>query len=427
MIDLLQERRQQLINVIRSSLGSSLHCDAFVTRIVDSQDISWESTLEAITDRTKEAIYEGYPAIAALGYLLSDEENQSEALFIEGLARLNQRGKSSLQGFFQDDVAVLGVASGISTILRRKGTSSNSSISWFCETVGNSAGSNTWTDPMRDLAKNLLDKNRLMRTFIPPDNIDQLATQVSLASSWPLSYQFTEPLTKWQREALLRGFLLESSPSDGELVRASVWLNALNYSLNLEAKQLVMSPPDIVKILERVQPSLKRWPYENQARRRGASPIRWLIDNEYNVQSLLWAILYPIFGADLDDEVYVEDWGNLRPRIDFGIRSLKTIIEIKIARSASDFIEFEEQIAGDLGIYFKDTNRYDRLIVFVYDDCDLAYPEKYEGLRQSLLQRERVEAVVIMRRPSMIPNREERLINSSGESTISSKTRKKGI
>ncbi len=49
--------------------------------------------------------------------------------------------------------------------------------------------------------------------------------------------------------------------------------------------------------------SCKRWVWEESARRKGADPTRWLIDNEYHVQSVLWAVLYPIFGLAISSRI----------------------------------------------------------------------------------------------------------------------------
>jgi len=48
------------------------------------------------------------------------------------------------------------------------------------------------------------------------------------------------------------------------------------------------------------------------------------------------------------------------------------------------------------------------MVVYVYDDCDTHSPENYDALRNALMNRERIEDVVIIRRPSMIPNRNQR-------------------
>lgn len=103
--------------------------------------------------------------------------------------------------------------------------------------------------------------------------------------------------------------------------------------------------------------------------------------------------------------IYLPNWGRVQPRLDLGIKSLKLIIEVKIARNTSDFSKIEGEIGEDLGLYFKDTSLFDRMIVFIYDDCDKAQPEKYDSISNALRRRDRVEDVIIIRRPSMIPNR----------------------
>lgn len=46
-----------------------------------------------------------------------------------------------------------------------------------------------------------------------------------------------------------------------------------------------------------VQVALKRWRWEERGRHGGA-PSRWLIDDERDVQALLWTILKMRSGAD---------------------------------------------------------------------------------------------------------------------------------
>ena len=161
-------------------------------------------------------------------------------------------------------------------------------------------------------------------------------------------------------------------------------------------------------MLASVQHSLKRWKWEDKGSRKDAAPTRWLIDDEYDVQSLLWAILYPIYGADLGDETYLPDWGNVQPRADLVIRSLKLIIEVKLARHPGDFNKIEQEVAGDLGLYFKQLDLFDHVIVVIYDDCNQHRPERYASLVHALRARERVEDVIVLRRPSMIPDRGQR-------------------
>jgi hypothetical protein len=95
-----------------------------------------------------------------------------------------------------------------------------------------------------------------------------------------------------------------------------------------------------------------------------------------------------MFDAELRDEQYLPGCGQLQPRYDFGIANLKVIVEVKFLREKADFRRVEEEVAADLGIYFSDPERFDRIIVYVYDDCDGQQPELYDGLRNALLQRD---------------------------------------
>jgi hypothetical protein len=164
-----------------------------------------------------------------------------------------------------------------------------------------------------------------------------------------------------------------------------------------------------VRLLQNTQSAMKRWVWEESARRRSTDPARWLIDNEYHVQSFLWAVLYPIFGSDLRDEQYLIGYGLKQPRADLIIVGLKLIIEVKFVREKRDFSEIEEQVSGDLGLYFEDPERLDRLVVYAYDDCDSQHPEQYDILKGALKARDqRIDDVIIVRRPGMLPPRNER-------------------
>ena len=124
-----------------------------------------------------------------------------------------------------------------------------------------------------------------------------------------------------------------------------------------------------------------------------------------------------MYGADLVDEEYLPSMGNVQPRADLGIVKLKLIIEVKHARNPSFFTKIEEQVAGDIGLYFVDKSRFDRMIVFVYDDSDSPRPERYGALRNALMGRNEIEDVIIVQRPSMIPRRGNRSNSASLSST----------
>jgi len=87
------------------------------------------------------------------------------------------------------------------------------------------------------------------------------------------------------------------------------------------------SAADVANLLVGVGRSMRRWAWESKPRTPMSDVARWVIDNEYHVQDLLWAILSPTF-PDLDDEEWLKSLGHHHPRADLAIPSLGVIIEV---------------------------------------------------------------------------------------------------
>ena len=138
-------------------------------------------------------------------------------------------------------------------------------------------------------------------------------------------------------------------------------------------------------------------------------PARWLIDKEADVQAFLLAVLYPYFVDQLEDEQYLQGFGLRQGRFDFAVTSLGLIVEVKVMRNTNDIKKLESEIADDLALYFKDGNPFRTMIVYIYDDRDKPEPENYPAIRDAFKRRsEHIVDVVIVQRPSMIPDRKER-------------------
>jgi hypothetical protein len=403
--ELLQRRKQYLSEVIKQSLPDSpIHSRSFVARIMGETYSAQQPSQLQIQTSPEEIAYFGYPDVAHLGFCLNVKALATEDVtnaFIVGIKRLQQRSSSSLADFTTDDLALLGVAEGIAKLSSIQDL--NAEKEWLLQLV-EAKTSSEWTSRMRALAGELLDSQGRLKVT-PRINVDTLALESVLRGVWPSAFYANPPLSIETLQLLLKSLLSEEPPQQGDLERAAVWLKALDTIVDVAVTRLLPNISDTVLILRRVQHAMKRWVWEKDARRRNTQPSRWLIDNEYDVQALLWLVLYPIYESELVDEAYLPNWGNVQPRADLGIISLKLIVEVKIARSPSDFAKIEGEIGGDLGLYFKETDLFDRMIVFVYDDCDSPQPEKHDSLRNALTKRERIEDVVIVQRPSMIPNR----------------------
>jgi hypothetical protein len=351
-------------------------------------------------------LYGGIPPLARWGFLSSYQPSQGE-VFANAVDRLRGRPSGGRDQLRDDDLAVLGIAAGISAI-STTGDVAAERRTWLLAIASETADPSAWSHRARQLAADLLDGAGRMRAD-PRGSADALALDLVLRHAWPTAFATTAPITADQRRLLMEDLLSMPLPADGELERAAVWLGALTLLVRGVAAELVPDIHTLIKTLKATQSALRRWIWDVKPNRTGVAPARWLIDTEAHVQAFLWAVLEPHFGDQLVDEQYLPGYGQLQPRFDFGVAGLKTIVEVKIARTAGDFAKIEEEVAGDLGIYFSAPERYDRMTVFIYDDCDLARAERYDTLRSALLQRDsRIIDVVIVRRPSMIPDRASR-------------------
>jgi hypothetical protein len=360
--------------------------------------------------------YEGYPRLVYLGFGIGATDSPAAdavQAFTAGLQHLRQRSEAGLATFIADDIAILGVADGIARLSGQPIPDLDNAREWVKGIADRPPAPAQWSTRMRALAGDLLDGRGRLKVSPDKSSVDALALELAIRDTWPHAFIGVAILDDEQRGKLLQALLTEAAPQVGDSERAVVWLKALDLIIATAAKSLLPTVSDTARILSDVQYSLKRWRWKERSARKNTMPSRWLIDDEYDVQSLLWAVLYPIFRSDLVDETYLPSWGNVQPRTDLGIVKLKLIIEVKIARQPSDFNDIEEQVAGDLGLYFKDTSQYDRMIVFVYDDCDQHRPERYASLKNALMHREHIEDVIIVRRPGMIPNRSARVIANS--------------
>lgn len=321
--------------------------------------------------------------------------------------RLRGRSRSGRDPLGSDDLALLGIAAGIAKADDTDGMNAERRT-WLRDVANENIEPNAWSNRVRQLAADLLDGAGGLRAD-PQGSAVVLATDLVLRKRWPGAFVTVPPLSVEQLRDLMTALLSSPSPAEGELERAAIWLSALDLLVNRISAELVPDFDSLAVMLEATQSAFRRWVWDARPNRREIGPARWLIDSEAHVQAFLWAILEPRFGDDLVDEQYLPGFGQKQPRFDFGVRRLKTIVEVKMARSASDFSKIEEEFAGDLGLYFMDLPRWDRMIVYIYDDSNVAHSERYDTLRSALRQRDlRIRDVIFAQRPGMIPPRNRR-------------------
>lgn len=409
--ELLHQRREELRSFIAGALGTSpLHSISFIARVLGEQVVRGLRADAVLIDPQnpgRNSRYEGYPWLAAAGFLLGGAVTIPDALaneFTAGVAWLRQRPSQEM--LIGDDIALLGIADGLARISSRPETDLQTEKTWFLELLSRNRPTAAWSGRFGELAADLLDERGRLRVRVDGRQIRLLACEPVLRAVWSSAFQQV-PVLETQERITLSRHLLTHHAIPHEPEEACIWLRCLELLADEAVTNFVPTASDVARLLRNVQHGLKRWVWREKGR-RDTQPSRWQIDDEYDVQSLLWTVLYPLFGAELVDEQYLPGWGLVQPRLDLGIKSLRLIIEVKIARAARDFKKIEEEVAGDTGLYFKDPALFNRMIVFVYDDSDKPEPQEYDSLRNALVKRSGIEDVIVVQRPSMLPNRSQR-------------------
>ncbi|MCA3718410.1 MAG: hypothetical protein IM674_09165 [Brevundimonas sp.] len=194
----------------------------------------------------------------------------------------------------------------------------------------------------------------------------------------------------WQRA-------LRFSGGEDVVPSAALLLKTLDIltDYNLPARLGQLNPRDVLRVLQEVRRSFKRWTWEDAPRTSKSAMARWEIENEYHVQNLLWGILAPLF-PDLNDEETLPPVGQKNPRVDLSIPSLGTVIEVKFMRPSATFQDVIEQIAADASLYATDP-KWTSLIPFVWDDARRT--EQHQKLIAGLEQLPSVIGAVVVSRP----------------------------
>lgn len=369
-----------------------------------------EDCLEAVR-------FDGYPALARAGYSLARDGSPIHADLVDRFLHFieQQRGRPAPRHaeFAGDALALLGVADGLRAVAQRGQPDAQRlevARTWVRELLEQHAGSDKRLNRARLLASDLLEEQgRFGRRLAQSDDVRVAALDLCLWRTWTDVLRTIEHPDTEQRRELFKALLMAQPPGEGELLHAASWLCALSVLTDEIAVAAVPDAHQVARILAATQGSFRRWRWEDRSTRQSTMPARWLIDKEADVQAFLMAVLYPYFVDQLEDEQYLQGFGLRQGRFDFAITSLGLIVEVKVVRATRDVNKLEAEIADDLALYFKDDNPFKTMIVYIYDDRDKPKPEGYAAIRDALKRRsDRIVDVVIVQRPSMVPNRGNR-------------------
>jgi len=111
---ILSDRKTELISRIKEEYGTSVfHTRGFVNRVLGYEEVKQFINADCFDlSGVSEAVkYEGFPYLAYLGFaigmgLRSSQEQTVIDAFVLGLNRLQERSRSSLDEFLEDDVAL---------------------------------------------------------------------------------------------------------------------------------------------------------------------------------------------------------------------------------------------------------------------------------------------------------------------------------
>ena len=362
-----------------------IHILAFNTFMVREYEGALESSAKEVIDN--QASHYGYSAY--LGYLLaiSNDDTSIVNKFREEVSHLS--GRTFFSGgraarFEIDGIALLGVAVGLYTI-----DATEDEKKWLIELLHESEkalASNKWDMSFIQSAKAILTD---LNWSVIIDNM--------LRVSIPFALNQTPEATIRQQAWEIASKIEENDSAVRHSVKRAVFDYCAYFIANLPINDV--SVTELISLLSNISQSMSHWTYETKTRVKGAPIRQWDIDHEYHVQNLLWTILKPVF-PDLVDEESLPKIGHMTPRYDLGIPSLQTIIEVKFMKNSGQSAckKLIEEIAADSSVYLTPKTDYERIIAFVWDNCQQT--EEYKVLIDGLKTLSGIEDVIILPRPS---------------------------
>ncbi|MGH8728999.1 MAG: hypothetical protein ACREV9_12795 [Burkholderiales bacterium] len=177
---------------------------------------------------------------------------------------------------------------------------------------------------------------------------------------------------------------------------ALLW-RCLRAAVSQTTAAVLQTPATIVHALRQFETSMKRWRWDSEQLQ---CPVQWRIRSEREVQDILWLMLRPIC-EDIEDEDTLPKFGHSSYRADFGIPSLGLLIEVKYARSATEFKAIEKQVLEDLVPYLKTPDRYREVVIFIYDASSSV--QQHDTTARALRSVPGITDVIIVCRPSQLP------------------------
>jgi hypothetical protein len=389
-----------LVRELKKLPGTGNLDEAFAAWLLQKGEISFQLESIACIVAKHTGGQRGYRDVAILGFAAASDvldESHSRSLR-EGLIWISGREPfldGQLMGFCTDAIGLLGITLGAEAV---KDESIKAQVhEWLNRFIKQSFESRL-CDWQKCLLCTVPQLGNSSSHFSLPDSSHLADVRVALRSKGILDYsKASEEQDQIDTLSLLKREAGNSIP----VARAALRLAAFNSIQQIAPAVSLVRPSieDVSRILNRVPAALRRWTWESKPRTRGGEARKWHIDNEYHVQNFLYFLLAPIF-PDLKEEDYTPSIGQMHPRADLGIPSLKLIIEVKFMRSTDKPQDMIEQIAADLSLYLVNGSSYRNIIAFIWDES--CQSQEHDLLRSGLKQLPGIVDAVIMSRPGSL-------------------------
>lgn len=222
-----------------------------------------------------------------------------------------------------------------------------------------------------------------------------------------LHYRGLRRIMDYQKRVTLTSNFMGEFREQATVDSTTALLCLMIYVFDKVSQDIAMVPPngwtldDLLHFLKHIPAGLKRWTWEVTGRTKNANPVKWLIENEYHVQNLLYILLAPIF-EDVMDEVYLQPVGQKTPRMDIYLPSIHTIIEVKFRKEAKkSFQALIGEVAEDVSLYRSDPEYKDaRIVSFLWDHTRST--QEHAKFREGVLKLQGMDGCVIVSSPSVM-------------------------
>ncbi len=326
--------------------------------------------------------------VSLTGYLLpgsNDEEaNQLADILADGLDRIMRKSPSDHSPSFSKNARLLmGAADGIANIIRRK----ISGRPWSDYRDFILAAASRLADSQSDTCTVVLCRATEMILIGTPKRIafhsSSRSEQHCIAAAWAHYYGLQVDLCLDDLTADLQSLIFNANLdilSPAETYMLLVVLNeAAANSLTAHSRVSL----DTLKILLRgFLPCSRRDLLAGQ------------INNEKDVQRIIWTILRTTF-QDLVDEESLPRFGVKNYQPDFAIPTLRVLIEVKYVGDAKTLGDLQDELLADVVGYLQAARQsYDRVVLFIYDTTGRVAADT--NLSKDLMRDKHVEDVIVV-------------------------------